>query len=118
VTFFRWLAEQKDRADRVGDLARDALQDRADGARVGTGVRALRRRMFNLGACDDAVESFEIALREWPGFKLWQTSEVRRMALAFQDDPDVVLDFDTADYELIFHIILDLTEANEDEEEA
>jgi hypothetical protein len=64
TTFRRWLTEQRDRDDPVGDVARDIL---ADGCASGLSApRSLRRHMVDAHApIDPALDAFDRAEAEW-----------------------------------------------------
>jgi hypothetical protein len=72
-TFDAWLRDQVRREDAIGDLARDYKQDCRDhhaehlGERAwfGESPLALRERLEELGACNDAFTALERAAAEW-----------------------------------------------------
>jgi hypothetical protein len=63
MTFRRWLFEQRQRRDAVGDLARDAYADRSECGAVSP--VAWRRRLDDMGGCDGAYTALERAEREY-----------------------------------------------------
>ena len=64
TTFWRWLTQQKDRDDPVGDFARDAIADRTFPRRVDT-RHALECYLLAEHACDDAMRAFRRAHAAW-----------------------------------------------------
>lgn len=66
MTFLRWLRLQTDRADRVGDFARDATADRGNKPR-GRNVRLSDwdNYMTSSGASDGARAALREAWREY-----------------------------------------------------
>ena len=67
-TFAHWLHKQVKRNDPIGDLARDAAQDRTFPVDTSSGPK-LRSYMRSCRACDEAIEALEAALSEWRGAK-------------------------------------------------
>lgn len=67
-TFAHWLHKQTKRNDPVGDLARDAAQDRTFPVDTSSGPK-LRSYMRSCRACDEAIETLEEALAEWRATK-------------------------------------------------
>lgn len=63
-TFAHWLREQTKRSGPVGDLARDAEQDRTFPLDTSSGPK-LRSYLHGSGACDGAMVALEEALAEW-----------------------------------------------------
>lgn len=64
TTFRRWLTEQRDRDDPVGDIARDVLADSC--ARGLWAPRSLRRHMVDTHEpIDRALDAFDRAEAEW-----------------------------------------------------
>lgn len=61
LTFKRWLNQQRDRDDPIGDLAYDARRDRDFPDDADKVVNYLRLR----GACWEAVEAAEEAIAKW-----------------------------------------------------
>jgi hypothetical protein len=64
--FKTWLRSQADRDDPVGDLARDALQDR-DWPRGAARLATLDEHLYELGAIRDAHVALWRAWAEWRG---------------------------------------------------
>jgi uncharacterized protein YozE (UPF0346 family) len=64
LTFHAWLMAQRDRADPVGDLARDARADRDWPAR-GRTPNDFRRYLDHRNACDGALRALDRAWREY-----------------------------------------------------
>ncbi|MFC3444087.1 YozE family protein [Sphingobium rhizovicinum] len=67
-TFAHWLHKQVKRNDPVGDLARDAAQDRTFPVDTSSGPK-LRSYMRSCWASDAAIDALEEALTEWRGTK-------------------------------------------------
>ena len=67
-TFAHWLHTQTKRNDPIGDLARDAAQDRTFPVDTSSGPK-LRSYMRSCRACDEAIEALEEALSEWRAAK-------------------------------------------------
>jgi transcriptional regulator with XRE-family HTH domain/uncharacterized protein YozE (UPF0346 family) len=65
-TFAHWLRKQVKRNDPIGDLARDAAQDRTFPIDTSGGPK-LRSYMRSRGACAEAVDALDDALTEWRG---------------------------------------------------
>lgn len=68
-TFKAWLKDQKYRADPVGNLAMDFLEDK-NFPRQGGDLIAFRRRVrvyLNREGGEGAVANFERAFQEWLG---------------------------------------------------
>ena len=63
-TFAHWLRKQTKRKDPIGDLARDAAQDRTFPLDTSSGPK-LRSYMRSCPACNEAMEALEKALMEW-----------------------------------------------------
>lgn len=65
IDFYVWLADQTQRADPVGDLARDALSDelRPQDSRYTT----CKRFLWLQGASDNCMRAFERAYGEYRG---------------------------------------------------
>jgi hypothetical protein len=61
MPFTSWLLQQSNRNDPIGDVARDALQDRDKP----TGIRQWRSHLQQLHACDGAKRSLERAYDEY-----------------------------------------------------
>lgn len=59
--FKTWLLAQHERDDAVGDLARDAKQDRRFPSRAPDAMRHLE----TMGACHQAIEALRKAAHEW-----------------------------------------------------
>lgn len=57
MSFRKWLMTQKNRQDRVGDLARDVARD----VEAPENYRALRRHIMCLEHCDGALEAIDEA---------------------------------------------------------
>lgn len=62
MTFWKWLLAQRNRNDRIGDIARDAAVDREAPHHATSFLYYLRTHPR---ACDGAKESAEVAVREW-----------------------------------------------------
>lgn len=62
-TFYGWLGKQTARDDRVGDLARDAMEDTSSPKRAG--IAGWRAHLRKVHACPAALETLEIAWREF-----------------------------------------------------
>jgi transcriptional regulator with XRE-family HTH domain len=73
-TFAHWLRKQTKRNDPIGDLARDAAQDRTFPVDTSSGPK-LRSYMRSCRACDEAIEALEEALAEWRGSKKLRTPQ-------------------------------------------
>lgn len=67
-TFAHWLHKQVKRNDPIGDVARDAAQDRTFPVDTSSGPK-LRSYMRSCRACDEAIEALEEALTEWRSTK-------------------------------------------------
>jgi hypothetical protein len=65
LSFWSWLRKQKDRDDPVGDLARDATADYANGYKGVRSIGGLRARIESLGAGAPAMQALDETLREW-----------------------------------------------------
>lgn len=61
MDFGKWLRIQKYRNDPVGDLARDAVEDKWQGKTADS----LRKRMNVLGACSGAFDALKMAVRSY-----------------------------------------------------
>ncbi len=63
MTFTQWLTTQIDADDPIGDLARDARDDKAwprDGS-----LEVYRAHLAAMGACREAVAALELAYRRY-----------------------------------------------------
>lgn len=67
-TFAHWLRKQTERNDPVGDLARDAAQDRIFPVDTSSGPK-LRSYLRSINACNGAMEALEQALAQWRATK-------------------------------------------------
>jgi len=67
-TFAHWLYKQTKRNGPLGDLARDAAQDRTFPVDTSSGPR-LRSYMRSCRACDEAIVALGEALAEWRAIK-------------------------------------------------
>jgi hypothetical protein len=71
MTFYEWLTRQKRRDDRVGDLARDAVQERRENrmlhehTRTANTLEGWMEHLEERGACDAAVHTLEISFHEY-----------------------------------------------------
>lgn len=66
MQFTAWLTLQRDRNDRIGNIAREFIDYDDCVAIVNATPEFLRTHMVDVhDACDDAVESLELAAREW-----------------------------------------------------
>lgn len=64
MTFWNWLAMQRDRTDVVGDFARDARKDPSWPSRA-SGYDTLEMYLETQGATESALEVFAEAHRQW-----------------------------------------------------
>ena len=64
MTFLEYLKGQRNRADPIGDLARDTLMDRKK-LRGDAGYEAWEKRLDEVGASDHAIEALREAFREY-----------------------------------------------------
>lgn len=64
ANFYQWLLSQKDRPDRVGDVARDAAVDE-NFLRESTHYQDIKRYLDRLGASAAAIESFNAGWLEY-----------------------------------------------------
>jgi hypothetical protein len=89
LSFWSWLRKQKDRDDPVGDLARDAIADYANGYKGVRSIGGLRARVESLRAGVSAMQALDAALGEWRQTKGPVRSDVeavlRLMNLVVQD---------------------------------
>ena len=60
TSFTNWLRDRKQEDTRIGDLARDMLQD-TSWPKKATTKKAFRQHLEEMGACDAALETFEEA---------------------------------------------------------
>jgi len=64
MTFYQWLKLQGKRDDPVGDFARDAMNDSDRPKRRAT-LEQWRQHLFDMYACDGAMEALERAWKEY-----------------------------------------------------
>lgn len=60
ISFTNWLRDRKQEDTRIGDLARDMLQD-TSWPKKATTKNAFRQHMEEMGACDAALETLDKA---------------------------------------------------------
>jgi uncharacterized protein YozE (UPF0346 family) len=65
LSFHAWLMLQRERDDSIGDLARDARQDRHFPKRRGLDYDSLYLYLFEAGACPRALAAFDRAWAEY-----------------------------------------------------
>lgn len=63
-TYYQWLLPQIDRPDRVGDIARDAVNDNTF-PRESTHYEEIKSYLVSVGACDAAIESMKESWLEY-----------------------------------------------------
>lgn len=63
MSFKKWLLQQKDRDDPVGDLARDANNDE----HTPSSIQDWKKYFNRIRACEGAHEALERAVREYKG---------------------------------------------------
>lgn len=64
ATFYQWLLPQIDRPDRVGDIARDAVNDEQF-PRESIYYEEIKSYLLSIGACDAAIESVKESWQEY-----------------------------------------------------
>ncbi|QTA88836.1 YozE family protein [Desulfonema magnum] len=63
MTFFKWLQNQSERDDMIGDLARDVRLDKT--FPKSSSLEKIRNHLESSGACEGAVSALEMAYTEW-----------------------------------------------------
>jgi len=63
-SFTRWLLQQADRDDPIGDLASDVTRD-PDWPARSKSLNRLLVYLRNRGACEGAIAALQAAWREW-----------------------------------------------------